>query len=94
MKDEEIRFITKARSMCSKNPKLLGVLIQAATDGIDDQVRIANERAGDFEVIAASMRFLAKEKRIDEKTIAHYNNLICQKISKWQDKSALNWSNE
>lgn len=92
MNEEEILFVSKARVMCSKNPRLLGSLIAAATAGIDEQVEIANKRAADFEVVAASMQFLATEKRIEKKTIAHYNDVICDKLSKWRDKSALNWN--
>ena len=91
MNNAEIEFLSTVRTMCAENPKMLSMIIQAATDGIEEQIAIANERAADFEVIAALMKSNMNEKRISPETKAYYNDTVCKKLEKWQGKTALNW---
>lgn len=94
MNENEMAFLYKAKMMVQENPALFGHLITACTQGIEDRVRVEQQRATDFETIAAAYMAIASDGRKTPTTMKWADSLIKAKMIKWEGKTSCNFSDE
>jgi hypothetical protein len=90
MDDNEL--INTIRSRVAKNPDLLNPIVAAATSGISDAIKSANELAADMETLASGAIGMLGEKRITPSTKEWYESLVISKLKKHGlGKTFCNW---
>ena len=94
MTEDDLMFLHTAKLKVSKNPALFGHIITVCTQGIEGRVSLEQERAADFETIAAAYMAITGEKRKTPTMTKWANDLIKAKMLKWEDKTCCNFSAE
>lgn len=82
MKDHS-EFLDHVRNYVDKNPDVAAYVSDAVASGLSTALARSNERAADMEVVVAVL--MARKNKTS-------NGVIFNKLSKWHNKSALNWT--
>jgi len=85
MTQDEMEFLYQVRSWIAEKPQRMGMLVSAATAGIEDQLAKAHERLADMEVVAAMA--------LNGRVFGGQKLLIAEKLRKYSSgRTALSWT--